>query len=176
MNTIYLITISSNVYIPYFRRNGPITSIERVNKTLLDSFKNMGYDVTVVGTEGGTLNTPVVNPITITEIIPATLADISEKLSVPLVEETSIETEEEDEVDETVEESEEDTDTEEEAEEESDESTDLVLPSKAELNKMNVATLINTLTVFIDSIDDQYLPLEGKTKKQLLDIASTITA
>lgn len=170
MNTIYLITISSNVYIPYFRRNGPITSIERVNKTLLDSFKNMGYDVTVVGTEGGTLNTPVVNPITITEIIPATLADISEKLSVPLVEETSIETEEEDEVDETVEESEE------EAEEESDESTDLVLPSKAELNKMNVATLINTLTVFIDSIDDQYLPLEGKTKKQLLDIASTITA
>lgn len=174
MNTIYLITIASNVYIPYFRRNGPITSIERVTKTLLDSFKNMGYDVTVVGTEGDNLNTPVVEAIT--EIIPATLTDISEKLSVPLVEETSIETEEEDEVDETVEESEEDTDTEEEAEEESDESTDLVLPSKAELNKMNVATLINTLTVFIESIDDQYLPLEGKTKKQLLDIASTITA
>lgn len=169
MNTIYLITIASNVYIPYFRRNGPITSIERVTKTLLDSFKNMGYDVTVVGTEGNNLNTPVVEPITITEIIPAAL----EKLANQLDEVVLANTEEESEVDESVEESEEDTDTEEEAEEES---TDLVLPSKAELNKMNVATLISTLTVFIESIDDQYLPLEGKTKKQLLDIASTITA
>jgi hypothetical protein len=152
---IHHVTISNKIYLPYFKRFGPITSPERIDDILLKSFKNMGYNVTIVKTE-------VIDPNlgVISNLVEQTVENKEEETIVP-TEDTSSTSSIEDVSDN-------------ELELETDNEEEFIFPSKEEINKMTVVKLQKLLNHYIESIDESDLPLENKTKKQLIAIANKI--
>lgn len=156
---IHHVTISNKIYLPYFKRFGPITSPERIDDILLKSFKNMGYNVTIIKTE-------VIDPNlgVISNLVEQTVENKEEEIILPT--ENTISTSSVEDIS--------DSELEIEIETDNEEEEESIFPSKEEINKMTVVKLQKLLNHYIESIDESDLPLENKTKKQLIAIANKI--
>ena len=169
IKTIFFITISNKTYIPFFKRNGPITQSQRVDGVMLEKFKNMGYNITVLGSEEIDTETgAVVKKLNKEEKIEE-VADVIEEDNIlgDVINESEEATEE------IITEDEDSSDEEDLDDDDIDE--DIKVPSKSEFAKMNVNKIIETLELFKGTLlSDDVFPLEGKTKKQLLEVASSI--
>lgn len=169
--TIHHVTISNKIYLPYFKRFGPITSPERIDDILLKSFRNMGYNVTVVRSEIIDPELGLIPTDTVQQpselIIENDSLKVNDKNDLPNEEDIDKELSD-------VDISELDENSNNTFDNEDENLNDVDFPSKEEINKMTVAKLQELLNQYIHLIDESDLPLENKTKKQLIAITNKI--